>query len=207
MAVSRRVVLAAIGAATLSSRPAHAQAASPTAPILALNQALIAVMKAGDASSFAARYQMLVPAIDQGFDLPRILRISVGSYWSGLPQAQQQTLERVFRSFIIANYIANFHGYNGEVAAVAPATRAVGPQQVVTSTITKASGDAVRIDYVMGETGSGWQVQDILLDGTISRVAVQRSDFSDLLAQGDATKLIASLEQKVSTLSGGAINA
>jgi hypothetical protein len=36
---------------------------------------------------------------------------------------------------------------------------------------------------------------------------VQRSDFSALLAQGDATQLIASLAQKVSTLSGGAISA
>jgi phospholipid transport system substrate-binding protein len=50
-------------------------------------------------------------------------------------------------------------------------------------------------------------VQDILLDGTISRVAVQRSDFAALLSQGNATQLIASLEQKVSTLSGGAISA
>jgi phospholipid transport system substrate-binding protein len=50
-------------------------------------------------------------------------------------------------------------------------------------------------------------VQDILLDGTISRVAVQRSDFTSLLSQGSATQLIASLEQKVSTLSAGAISA
>jgi phospholipid transport system substrate-binding protein len=207
MAVSRRVLMAAIGAAALAPRLADAQAASPTAPILALNAALIAVMKAGDSTPFAARYQMLAPAIDQGFDLPRILRISVGSYWSGLPPAQQRKLEQVFRSFTIANYISNFHGYAGEVAAVAPTTRVVGAQQVVSSTITKPSGDVVRIDYVMGETSSGWRVQDILLDGTISRVAVQRSDFSAMLAQGDATPLIASLEQKVSSLSGGAITA
>ena len=77
----------------------------------------------------------------------------------------------------------------------------------MTSTITKPSGEVVRIDYVMGQRGPGWLVQDILLDGTISRVALQRSDFSALLAQGNATQLIASLEQKVTTLSGGAISA
>jgi phospholipid transport system substrate-binding protein len=207
MVVSRRVLLAASCAAAVFPRLAQAQAASPTAPIVALNTALIAVMKAGDSTPFVQRYQMLAPAIDKGFDLPRIIAVSVGSYWSSLPAAQQQKLQEVFRSFIIANYVANFHSYNGEVAAVAAATRAVGAEQVVTSTITKPSGDTVRIDYVMGQTGGGWQVQDILLDGTISRVAVQRSDFSSLLSQGDATQLIASLEQKVSTLSGGAITA
>jgi phospholipid transport system substrate-binding protein len=207
MAVSRRVLLAAACAAGVFPRLAYAQATSPTAPILALNTALIAVMKAGDQVPFVKRYAMLAPAIDAGFDLPRIIRVSVGSYWAGLPAAQQRKLQQVFRSFIIANYVANFHVYSGEVAAVAPATRVVGVQQVVTSTLTKPSGDEVRIDYVMGQKASRWEVQDILLDGTISRVAVQRSDFSALLAQGDADPLIASLEQKVSTLSGGAISA
>ena len=116
-------------------------------------------------------------------------------------------MQQVFRSFIIADYVANFHSYDGEVATVGPLTRPVGAQQVVTSTLTKPSGDPLRIDYVMGQVASRWQVQDILLDGTISRVAVQRSDFSSLLAQGDARRLIASLAQKVSTLSGGAISA
>ena len=207
MAVSRRVLLAALCTAAVFPAAAHAQAASATAPIEALNTALIEVMKAGDSTPFAKRYQLLAPAIDQGFDLPRIIAVSVGSYWSSLPTAQQQKLQQVFRSFIIANYVSNFHSYAGEVAAVAPRTRPVGAEQVVTSTITKPSGEVVRIDYVMGQRGPGWLVQDILLDGTISRVALQRSDFSALLAQGNATQLIASLEQKVTTLSGGAISA
>ena len=207
MTVSRRMLLAAVCTAAVPLRLAHAQADSPTAPIETLNAALVAVMKAGDSTPFVTRYQMLAPAIDQGFDLSRIIQVSVGSYWSSLPAAQQQKLREVFRSFIIANYVSNFHSYSGEVAAVAPSTRAVGAQVVVSSTLTKPSGDVVRLDYVMGRTGDGWRVQDILLDGTISRVAVQRSDFSSLLSQGNATQLIASLEQKVSTLSGGAISA
>jgi phospholipid transport system substrate-binding protein len=207
MAVSRRMLLAAVCTAAVPLRLAYAQGASPAAPIEALNNALITVMKAGDSTPFVTRYRMLAPAIDQGFDLSRIIQVSVGSYWSSLPAAQQQKLREVFRSFIIANYVSNFHSYGGEVAAVAPSTRSVGAQVVVSSTITKPSGDVVRLDYVMGRTADGWRVQDILLDGTISRVAVQRSDFSSLLSQGNATQLIASLEQKVSTLSGGAISA
>ena len=51
----------------------------------------------------------------------------------------------------------------------------------------------------------GWRAVDVLLDGSISRVAVQRSDFRKLLDPGDASALIASLEKKVSDLSGGAL--
>jgi len=46
----------------------------------------------------------------------------------------------------------------------------------------------------------------VLMDGSISRVAVQRSDFRGLLGQGGAADLIASLQRKVSDLSGGALD-
>ena len=211
---SRRFVLAALCSAMLLPAGAFAQSAAPqtavsaaTAPVGTLNAGLIAVMKAGDQTSFLQRFQTLAPIVDQAFDLSRILRVSVGSYWSGLPAAQQQKLEQVFRSFIIATYVANFHNYGGEVSSISPQTRAVGNEQVVTSSLAKPSGgDGLRIDYVMGEGSAGWKIQDILLDGTISRVAVQRSDFASLLSDGNATQLIDSLQQKVSTLSAGAIS-
>lgn len=206
MVASRRMFLAALGSTALLPSVGWADAVSPIVPVQTLNAALIAVMKAGDSTPFLQRFQMLGPTVDQVFDLARILRVSVGAYWSTLPTAQQDRLQQVFRSFIVATYVANFHSYNGEVSSVSPTTRAVGAQQVVASTLGKPSGDSLRIDYVMGQSGSGWKIQDILLDGTISRVAVQRSDFASLLSDGNATRLITSLEQKVSTLSSGAIS-
>ena len=71
--------------------------------------------------------------------------------------------------------------------------RAIGADQVVSTTIVPTSGDAVRIDYVMRQEGAAWKIVDVLLDGTISRVAVQRSDFRGVLARGGAPALIASL--------------
>jgi phospholipid transport system substrate-binding protein len=53
----------------------------------------------------------------------------------------------------------------------------------------------------------GWRIIDVLLDGTISRVAVQRSDFRALLASGDPAPLINSLKRKVVDLSGGTMRA
>jgi len=42
----------------------------------------------------------------------------------------------------------------------------------------------------------------VLLNGTISQVAVQRSDFRALLATGGPEALTASLREKVATISG-----
>jgi phospholipid transport system substrate-binding protein len=145
--------------------------------------------------------------VDAAFDLAGILRISVGAFWSTLPPAQQQALLQVFRTYTIANYVANFHSYKGRVIDVQPTTRAVGSERVVTTTITKPGKDPLRIDYVMRDEDAGWKVVDVLLDGTISRVAVQRSDFASLVSAGNATPLINSLRSKVSILSNGSMSA
>lgn len=206
MTVSRRGLLAMTIPLVLAAGGAGAQtAAGAPATISQFYGVLLNVMKAGRSTPFPQRYQMLAPAVDAAFDLEGILRVSVGAHWTSLPPAQQQALLNVFRAFTISNYVSSFHSYKGRVIAVSPTTRPVGSSQVVTTTITKPSRDPLRIDYVMRDESNGWKVVDVLLDGTISRVAVQRSDFSSLVSNGDASRLIATLKSKVSTLSDGTI--
>jgi phospholipid transport system substrate-binding protein len=206
---SRRQLIAMSLPFVLAARRAVAQAAADpaTVPVTQFYGVLLQAMKAGRGTPFPQRYQLLAPAVDAAFDLGGILRISVGSFWSTFPAAQQQTLFQVFRSYTIANYVANFHSYKGRVISVEPTTRPVGNESVVTSRITKPNGNALRIDYVMRNEDGGWKVVDVLLDGTISRVAVQRSDFASLVSSGDASPLISSLRSKVSALSNGSMTA
>jgi len=58
---------------------------------------------------------------------------------------------------------------------------------------------------VIKQTQAGWKVVDVLAAGSISRVAVQRSDFRRTLANGGGDALLASLQRKTSDLSGGAL--
>jgi phospholipid transport system substrate-binding protein len=79
--------------------------------------------------------------------------------------------------------------------------RAVGAQ-VVHTEIVKQSGSPSVIDYVMRPADAGWKATDVLLDGSISQVAVLRSDFRSLLVSGPVA-LVAHLEQKSTELTGG----
>ena len=65
-----------------------------------------------------------------------------------------------------------------------------------------SGGTPTDVNYVVHQGPLGWQATDVLLDGTISQVAVQRSDFTAQLNQGGAPALIAGLKKKVATLSG-----
>jgi phospholipid transport system substrate-binding protein len=177
---------------------------TPAAPIQHLNDGLLQVMKAGTATPFRQRFNMLTPVIDSVFDLDAILRQSVGSAWASMPPDQQDSLRQAFRRYTVSSYVNSFDSFNGQKFTVDPQTRPVGNnEQVVNTRITSASGEAHALDYVMRDTGAGWRVVDVLADGSVSRVAVQRSDFRRLLARGGAPALAQSLASKSMDLSDG----
>jgi phospholipid transport system substrate-binding protein len=204
-----RLALAGMAALPLLGRSGSALAAGADGalgPVQAFGQALLAAMKAGDRTSFAHRYAMLEPAVDRTFDLDAILRVSVGPHWSSLPADQQAALQTAFRRYTIANFVANFDAYAGETIEVAPETRSLANgDQVVTTRIASSGGSRTVLAYVMRQTPAGWKAVDVLADGSISRVATQRSDFRGLLSSGGGSALVASLQSKVASLSGGAI--
>jgi phospholipid transport system substrate-binding protein len=201
-----------LGALVLSSAfaalPVRSFATTPeAAPIVALNAGLIATMKAGSANaSFTSRYQALDPVVKSTYNLQVILQNSTGFYWSTLPAAQQQELAKLFEQFTVASYVSAFSSYNGQSFQLLPDERSVGASKVVETQILPGDGSPpTRLDYVMTNGAAGWQVTDVLLNGTISKVALQSSDFSSEVTSGDASQLISALKAKVATLSGGAL--
>jgi len=129
---------------------AHAQTAGPIAPIEQLQQALLTVMRQGKATPFAQRATELTPVIERVFDLPAILRVSVGPAWAGLRPEEQRRLLDAFRQYTVATYVQAFDHYDGQRFVVSPQTRALsGGAQVVHTEIVPPRGEPHTIDPVM----------------------------------------------------------
>jgi phospholipid transport system substrate-binding protein len=192
-----------LAAASLRSARADTEA-DAAAPIQRLDAALLAAMKAGRSTPFTQRYASLEQVIEQTFDLDAVLAASIGLGWTGIPSDQKAQLLVAFRRYTVANYAANFDNYTGQTFQIAPVVRSVGNGDVIVSSeIIAADSTSHKLDYVMRNTASGWKAVDVLADGSISRVAVQRSDFRHLLNSGGAPALAAGLQRKVAGLSGG----
>ena len=211
--ISRRVSLshsaAAMAVTVMLWGSPIAMAADPSGPAVPIEQldaALLSAMKAGQATPFAQRYAMLAPAVERAVDLNVLLREAVGLSWSGLQANQKTALASTFHRYTISNYTANFDSYDGQSFRVLPQTRALPDGDVIVQTqIVRRDKSPVEIDYVMRQAPAGWKAVDLLSDGTVSQVAVQRSDFSPLHASGGARALEAGLRQKVANLSNGAL--
>jgi phospholipid transport system substrate-binding protein len=202
--VNRRSIVVAAAAFLAMGGPRRAMAENPVlVPVHQLIDGLLEVMKAGGTRPFSQRFDMLAPVIDETFDLTAILRASVGpGAWQPLSPEQQEMLTKAFRRYTIASYVSSFDGFNGQRFTVNPETRTVGNEQVVQTQIIPLAGDKHDLDYVMREGSAGWRIVDVLADGAVSRVAVQRSDFRQLMKRSGASGLSQNLDAKSASLSG-----
>jgi len=205
--IGRRGLLLSLAIPAVTSvLPWHAAGAAASnadilAPVQRLNAALLASMKAGSGTPFEQRYAALAPVVDQTFDLNAVLAGSIGLRWPGLPDDQKAQLLAAFRRYSVASYASSFDSFNGQSFQVLPEVRPVGTGEVIVqSKLIAADGSATPFSYVMRNGPSGWKVVDVLVGGSISRVAVQRSDFRSLLASGGVPGLVNALQHKVANL-------
>ena len=92
----------------------------------------------------------------------------------------------------------SYAGQRLEVTGEQPAPSGV----MVKSQIVKASGEPVKVDYMMRRSGDNWLISDIYLDGAISEVATRRSEFAAILRTDGVDGLIAALNRKADMLTG-----
>ena len=162
------------------SYPVHAAPASGGDTVRGLYDALLNTMKNGRTLGQSGRFTQLDPVIRRSFDIASMARLSVGPTWSGLSEAQRQQVVESVGRYISAIYADRFDSYAGqklEVTGEQPNPSGV----MVKSQIIKASGEPVKVNYMMRRSGEGWLISDIYLDGAISEVATRRSEFAAIL--------------------------
>jgi phospholipid transport system substrate-binding protein len=159
-------------------------------------------MKNGRILGQSGRFAKLEPVIRRSFDIPAMVRLSVGPSWAPLNEAQRQQVTESFGRYLSAIYADRFDSYAGqklEVTGEQPAPSGV----LVKSQIIKANGEPVKVDYMMRRSGDNWLIFDIYLDGAISEVATRRSEFAAILKTEGINGLIAALNRKTSLLTSG----
>jgi phospholipid transport system substrate-binding protein len=200
MAWKAAALVSGLGLGVLSY-PVHAAPSSGGDTVKGLYDALLNTMKNGRILGQSGRFAQLDPVIRRSFDIASMARLSIGSSWAGLRESQRQQITESFGRYISAIYADRFDSYAGqklEVTGEQPASSGV----MVRSQIIKASGEPVKVDYMMRRNGESWLISDIYLDGAISEVATRRSEFSAILKNEGIDGLIAALNRKADVLTG-----
>lgn len=184
----------------LSGTSSLRAATGPVATVETFHDQLLAVMKEANSTPIKARFDRLAPTMDKTFDLKRMIQVASTPQWASADEAQRSRLLSAFRQVSIATYAAQFDGYSGEKFETVG--ERPGPQNtaLVETRIVEGNGNTVGLTYVLKQNGDHWLIADILLDNSVSQLAVRRSEYRRILKDSGVSGLIDSLDQKASEL-------
>ena len=185
---------------------AAAFAADPQNNVRGFYDTLLTTMKDGRTLGHIGRYARLAPVVDRVFDVPLMTRLAIGPSWATFSPAQQQQLTEAFRHYIVATYADRFDSYSGQQLQVT-GERPYNADVMVQTRIVKSDGETTTLNYLMRQNQGSWQISDVYLDGTISQLAVQRSEFHSILRRDGVDGLVMALNRKVDLLGRGVAKA
>lgn len=201
------------GESAASAPPAPADpAAAPSADaavasIERLHETLLGAMREADALGFSGRYERIQPVLEEVYDFPFMAEKSVGLGWRELDEAARARLVDAFSRLAIATYAARFDRHDGarfETLGVQPASHGT---MLVKTRIVRGSGETVALDYRLRADAERWRIIDVFMNGTVSELALRRSEYSGVLRREGFDALLQAIEQKIAAQERGASEA
>jgi len=129
-----------------------------------------------------------------------MIQVASSPQWASADKAQQTRLFDAFRRLSIATYAAQFNGYSGEKFETVG--ERPGPQNtvLVETRIVESAGSTVGLTYVLKQDGGRWLIADVLLDNSVSQLAVRRSEYRRILKDSGISGLVDTLNKKADEL-------
>jgi phospholipid transport system substrate-binding protein len=174
---------------------APAQQGAPDALVKnAVNEVLGVIKQNRDQSTLIDLAEKKVVA---HFDFRQMTQLALGRSWSQATPAQQDALERAFRTLLVRTYTAALSQSSGETRVeVKPAVLKAGDVETVVRTLAYEPGrKPVQIDYRMRNASGGWKVYDVVVEN-LSLVTNYRSSFQSEVARSGIDGLIRTIEAK-----------
>ncbi len=171
----------------------------PSEVIEALYAELLGTMQNGQHLGAHGRFERLAPVVARSFDVRFMIGSVIGLPWSNMSPDQQQSAEDAFGRYITAVYANRFDSYSGQQFRVLGQLMS-NHHGVVRTEIVKSTGEVVSINYLVHDRQASWEIYDILLGGTVSELAVRRSEFSAILRSRGIDGLIGMLNEKADKL-------
>lgn len=138
------------------------------------------------------------------FDFKQMTQLAVGRSWAQASAAQQEALERGFRTLLVRTYTAALSRTTGEVKVdIKPSAAKPAADESIVRTVAAESGkQPVQIDYRMVKTPNGWKVYDVVVEN-LSLVTTYRSQFQSEISRAGIDGLIKLLEARAQKTAEG----
>lgn len=188
--------------ALLMTLAAQAADTGPDALVRSTVDEVLAVIKQNKDQK--ALVELAEKKVVSNFDFKEMTRLATGRAWSQASAAQQQALERAFRTLLVRTYTTALSQSSAETKVeVKPVALKAGDTETMVRTIVTEPGrKPFAIDYRMWITPSGWRVYDVTVEN-LSLITNYRSSFQSEIGRSGIDGLIKTIEDKNRKLAAG----
>lgn len=172
--------------------------------VAALNQGLEEVLRQAAELDYRGRYERLDPILAAAFDFDFMARQALGRQWDDLGAEDQRRWVAAFRDLTNATYAGRFNRFSGQRFETLEESAAAHETVIVRSRVIDPAGEDVDLTYRLRQDGEQWKVIDVYLKGTVSEVALRRSEYASVLRREGFEALLAAVHRRVAALSAGA---
>ena len=185
------LVLLAPGAAPAADVEAARQ------PIEQLYAVLVECLKNADALGLEGRRAKIAPAVQSAYDLPFMAEKILGRHWKTLGEPDHQRWTDTFGRLTVATYAERMTGFTGQVFEVLRVEPSQRDTAVVYTQVVTPNEEPIAINYRMRQNGAGWRIIDVYLNGTVSELALRRSEYAAVLQRDGFETLVSSIDGKI----------
>ena len=189
----------------LIDRPAGASG-SASSLVEEFNRTLITVVQTAD-RRMQERYDLLAQHVERAFNLPFMLQESAGSRWRGANEDDRAKLVAAFTRISIGTFLFRFRDYEGESFKVLGEGEGSDDTRLVYTEFVRPGRSAIPVTYVTRQFGSSWRIVDLLIGGSMSELAMRRSEYAYILRQSGIGGLIAKLNERADQILVGTSSA
>lgn len=185
--------------AAAPGRAGEAEAGAARATVEELYDALQEVMHQGEQLSYEERYSQLDPVIRRVYDLPFMSAKTLGRYWKDLSDQDRERWVSTFARLTVSTYADRFDKYSGQQFEILTVEPSAHETLMVRTRIVPADEKPVDLDYRLRGADGSWRVIDVFMNGTVSELALRRSEYSSVFKRDGFESLLSSLEEKIAS--------
>jgi len=179
---------------------AESEVHAAKATIEKFHAGLLDIMKHAKELGIQGRIDKLAPLMEETFDLEFMASKTVGRHWRKLSDEEKKRWVDLFKRFTTANYAGRFTGFTGEKFVTVGIEDAPRGTRVVLTKILVPGDEDVQLNYRLVKRHGEWKVIDVFLNGTVSELALRRSEYSSALKRDGFASLLDSVEEKIEDL-------
>jgi len=183
--------------------PGRAADRTPRQVVETLNATLLDVLKDAETLGFQGRFERLQPVIRDTFDVAFMAEKSLALRWKKLSEADRARWIALFGDFTVANFAANFDRYTGQTFQVLGEEPAANDTRLVRTRVVTPGAGNVDFAYRLRANRSRWAIVDVYLKGTVSELALRRSEYASALERGSFEELLHTMRGKIAHLAAG----